>query len=80
MSESRLKYTARKKLTIQKKQSDHDPLQGKGVIKLKDGQVIFGTWLNGDLQGDAKIVYPNGDIYCGDIKNNVKHGKGTYKF
>jgi|688.fasta_scaffold302197_2 hypothetical protein len=46
-----MKMYGRKKLTIQKKQSNDDPLQGKGVIKLKDGQVVFGTWLNGNLQG-----------------------------
>ena len=45
-----IKYSVRKKLTIQKKQKKDDRLQVNGVIKLKDSQVIFGTWLNGNLQ------------------------------
>lgn len=46
-----LKTSFRKKLTIQKKQSADDPLQGQGVIKLNDGTVIFGTWKDGEVVG-----------------------------
>jgi hypothetical protein len=37
----------RKRITIEKKLSDNATLSGPGVIKLKDGKVIFGTWKEG---------------------------------
>jgi hypothetical protein len=70
----------RKKLTIQKKLSADDPLQGQGVIKLKDGEAIFGTWRDGELVGEAKIVYPNGSSYVGEMKLNLRHGRGVHVF
>ena len=41
------KPNMRKRLTIEKKLSEHAPLNGPGVIKLKDGKVVFGTWKDG---------------------------------
>ena len=35
------KPNMRKRITIEKKLSEHAPLNGPGVIKLKDGKVVF---------------------------------------
>ena len=52
----------------------------KIIVTLTDGTTIEGE---GDINGNickAKIVYPNGDTYDGEILNGMKHGKGTYKW
>jgi hypothetical protein len=68
----------RKRITIEKKLSEHAPLNGGGVIKLKDGKVVFGTWKNGQAIGLVKIMYPSGNLYIGEAKNYVRHGKGLF--
>lgn len=68
----------RKRITIEKKLSDHAPLSGPGVIKLKDGKVIFGTWKDGQTIGLVKIMYPSGNLYIGEVKNYVRYGKGLF--
>jgi hypothetical protein len=72
------KAKPRKPITIEKKLSEHVLLSGPGVIKLKDGKVIFGTWQDGQTVGLVKIMYPSGNLYTGEVKNYVRHGKGLF--
>lgn len=74
-----LKENKRKKLTIQKKLSDAYPLDGDGFTKLEDGKVVFGSWKNGELIGNAKIFYPSAHIYVGEVKDYQRHGKGIMR-
>ena len=37
-----------------------------------------GQWVNGKLNGKAKMRYPNGDIYEGEWVENLKCGFGSY--
>lgn len=39
-----------------------------------------GTWNQGRIEGKAKIVYNNGDVYYGETLDLKKHGKGTLYF
>ena len=34
----------------------------------------------GQIQGLARCIYGNGDIYEGEFLHGMKHGRGTYKF
>jgi hypothetical protein len=72
------KNNMRKRITIEKKLSEYDPLNGPGVIKLKDGKVVFGTWRDGEPVGSVKIVYPSGNIYIGEVKHYIRCGKGIF--
>lgn len=74
----KLKPNMRKRITIEKKLSEHAPLNGPGVIKLKDGKVVFGTWKDGQPIGQVKIMYPSGNIYIGEVKNYIRDGKGLF--
>lgn len=65
-------------MTIQKKNSTGNPLNGKGIVKLETGEVVFGTWYEGAIIGDVNIIYPSGGVYQGAVKEGAKHGKGTY--
>lgn len=71
------RISLRKKISIEKKRSSAYPLNGDGFTKLDDGQVIFGTWKDGNLHGNAKIMYPTADIYIGEVKEYKRHGKGA---
>ena len=31
-----------------------------------------------NMNPKRKVTYPNGDIYYGDIKNDIKEGQGKY--
>lgn len=33
---------------------------------------------NGQLDIFGRIIYSNGDVYYGMVKNNKKHGHGTF--
>lgn len=37
-----------------------------------------GQWVNGKLNGKAKMRYPNGDVYEGEWIENEKCGFGSY--
>jgi hypothetical protein len=76
-SEKTGKENTRKRLCMQKKLSEVCPLNGEGFTKLKDGKVVFGKWFNGALVSHAKIVYPSGHIYIGEVKDYIRHGKGA---
>lgn len=53
---------------------------GRGLLVLPNNKKYEGEWVEGNLIGEAKITYSNGDIYLGSIYNYEKHGKGYLYF
>ena len=35
-----------------------------------------GEFINGNREGKGKYIFENGEYYIGELKNNLKHGKG----
>jgi hypothetical protein len=65
---------------IEMKHNEEYSLNGTGVIKLKDGRTIFGTWQSGLIIGAVKIIYPSGNTYIGDVIDYIRHGYGEFTF
>ncbi len=42
--------------------------------------VYTGEWKDGEMHGEGKMTYEDGDVYEGQWKNNKMHGKGEYKY
>ncbi len=54
-------------------------MDGPGKYYLKNDKVLVeGNWEDGELK-NGKIFYPNGDIYEGEMKDSLYHGKGKFK-
>lgn len=47
---------------------------------MADGKVVIGTWKDGKLVGDVKIIYASKDFYVGEVLNYQRHGTGTLTF
>lgn len=43
---------------------------GSGALLFPDGKVHEGTWLEGKLQGQVKVTYPNGNVYIGEVTDH----------
>ena len=41
-------------------------------------EIIEGDFVNGSLNGEGKIYYPDGSMYKGALKDNKKNGYGRY--
>jgi hypothetical protein len=54
-------------------------LDGKGSIKLSDGDSYDGDYKAGVREGKGLYKFPNGNTYDGDWKNNKMEGMGIYK-
>ena len=37
-----------------------------------------GYWLNGELNGKGRMIFPTGEVYEGEHQAHVKQGKGIY--
>ena len=44
------------------------------------GATYSGQWDNGEIDGEGKAVYPNGDEYVGSFKKGQRDGKGRMKY
>ena len=60
----------------------NDKINGKLKIINKEGKLLFDGIVNkdGELTGYLNQKYESGGEYEGDIKNNLKEGKGKFKF
>ena len=52
---------------------------GRGILKLDNGDVYDGDWVEGRKQGFGSYYYNNGDVYEGDWWSNLRHGRGAYR-
>lgn len=50
------------------------------LLELNDGTKIIGEWCDYNLNGKAKIEYPSGETYEGNLIDQKRHGFGIYKF
>ncbi len=58
-----------------------DDNSGDAIMKQDDGTIIQGKFKNGTINGEGKIIYPNGDEEDGDYDENSKiNGYGTYSW
>ena len=47
-------------------------------MKLRNGEIFTGEWLNGKRHGIGILLFPNGDFYEGSFKNDRMDGFGKY--
>lgn len=57
-------------------QFDAGKRHGQGALKLADGGVMEGEWLNGELEGYAEISLADGFRYSGLFQLGQRHGNG----
>lgn len=53
---------------------------GQGQYYLAEETIIEGNFENDELVGKGKIMYVNGDVYTGDVKDNKASGEGTITY
>lgn len=41
-------------------------------------EIYSGNWNGDSFSGKGRYIYSNGDIYTGEINNNLKEGNGVY--
>ncbi|CAD8121332.1 unnamed protein product [Paramecium sonneborni] len=44
----------------------------------KEGNLLEGTWIDNQLNGRARMIYPNGDYFVGNFLNNIANGLGKF--
>ncbi|CAD8211447.1 unnamed protein product [Paramecium pentaurelia] len=44
----------------------------------KEGNLLEGIWIDNQLNGRARMIYPNGDYFDGNFVNNVANGIGKF--
>ena len=49
--------------------------QGKGTRVVK-GQIQEGYWRQDKLSGKGRVIYSNGNVYCGQLNHHKHEGKG----
>lgn len=58
--------------------SDKNRRHGKGTLYQKDGGIYEGYWTDGHRTGRGRAIFPNGEAYDGDWKNDKRHGSGVF--
>ena len=46
----------------------------------KAGTLYEGFWSNNELEGKGRSIGENGDVYCGDWKDGLMSGDGTFNY
>ena len=60
--------------------NENNEMEGYGIYYLNDQKVVTeGVWNKGNIKF-GRIFFKNGDIYEGEMKNSVPHGKGKITF
>jgi hypothetical protein len=49
-------------------------------LKLADGGLFKGNFVNDVIDGKGLFKWPDGRVYDGEWANNMKHGNGTLKW
>ena len=50
---------------------------GKGIFKIKNGDIYDGNFINGLINGKGIMINKNGNKYIGEFKNGKKDGEGN---
>jgi|JI9StandDraft_1071089.scaffolds.fasta_scaffold80749_2 radial spoke head protein 1 len=51
-----------------------------GPVIFQGGERFEGSCLGGNSPLQGTLYYPNGDVYEGSFRNNLRHGHGTYRY
>lgn len=51
-----------------------------GVGRGQSTQLQEGLWVNGKLNGYGRVIFDDGRVYEGELKDQVKFGLGTFYF
>ena len=49
---------------------------GEGRLISENGKVVESEWVAGQMHGDTVILYPNSDLFRGEVVNNEINGDG----
>ena len=59
----------------------NDKRSGKGMLKYNSGVVFWGTFANNVIVCvTGKLIYPDGSVYTGGVKNKQRCGKGKMQY
>ena len=53
-------------------------IHGRGIYVLPNQTVIYCTSDQNHITGHARVIYPNGDYFQGDVIDGKAFGKGVY--
>ena len=54
--------------------------QGAGTLRMPDGLVYVGQWLDNQINGSGQLTQPNGDVYEGNFVRGKRQGEGTIRY
>jgi hypothetical protein len=53
--------------------------EGRGIQFLHDGSFYEGYFLADSTSRSGRLIFPDGDVYTGELLNNSLNGYGTYE-
>jgi len=53
--------------------------EGRGIQFLHDGSFYEGYFLQDSTSRSGRLIFPDGDVYTGELLNNSLNGHGTYE-
>ena len=53
-------------------------MHGEGILKLPNGEIYKGSYVEDKKEGHGVFLWPNGKCYDGGWKNGKQHGVGTF--
>ena len=69
-------YYEGEKCTFNGELNQKEPLNGKGILQLNNGEKLEGFFIDGKLNKYGKYTDQNGTIFEGEFQNGILNGKG----
>jgi len=73
-----IKILSENSIFIGQMNSSHDR-EGRGIQFLHDGSFYEGYFLQDSTSRSGRLIFPDGDVYTGELLNNSLNGYGTYE-
>ena len=51
-------------------------MHGQGRLISQNGRLTECDWVDGKMNGETTIQYPNGDLFMGEVIDNEMQGEG----
>lgn len=51
---------------------------GLGILIDKNLLFVLAEWIDGEINGYVMAVYPNGEIFCGSVRDRQMQGIGLW--